>query len=248
MPLLSVIIIVKNEADRIETCLRSVAWADEIIVLDSGSVDDTVERCKKYTNKIFIMDWPGFGLQKNRALEKATSDWILSIDADECVDEKFQKEIADVLRNSNPNIYAYSFPRFSSYLGKTLKHGDWKNDYCVRLFKRGYAHFSDDIVHEKIIISDHRIKQLKSPIYHETFINLEQILEKINLYSTLTAKIKHEKGERGSLRKAVWHGVWTFLRSYVIKRGFLDGREGFMLAVSNAEGAYYKYLKMIFIK
>lgn len=246
-PKISVIIITKNEASRIEACLRSVAWADEIIVLDSGSTDNTVELCKDYTDRIFITDWPGFGPQKNRALEKATGDWVLSIDADEQVSNTLHHEIYSLLQ-SNPSFTAYAIPRLSSYLGKTLRHGDWKNDYCVRLFRRNEAHFTNDSVHEKLQVTNGKTGKLKNPLHHETFISLEQVLEKINSYSTLSAKAKHIKGQRSTLLKAVGRGFWTFFRCYILKCGFLDGREGFMLAVSNAEGTYYRYLKIMYLK
>lgn len=244
---LSVTIITKNEANRIEACLRSIAWADEIIVLDSGSTDDTVALCKKYTDQIFVTDWPGFGAQKNRALGKATGDWILSIDADEQISDALRDEIR-ILLQSNPSCTAYTILRLSSYLGKTLHHGDWTNDYCVRLFRRNCAQFTNDLVHEKLQVLQGKIGKLKNPLYHQTFISLEQILEKVNHYSTLSAQAKYNKGRRATLFKAIMHGLWTFFRCYILKRGFLDGREGFMLAVSNAEGTYYRYIKMMYLR
>ncbi len=246
MTQLSITIITKNEASRIEACLRSVAWADEIIVLDSGSTDDTVAICKQYTDKIFITDWPGFGAQKNRALEKAAGDWIFSIDADEQISEGLRDEIK-VLIKSDAVYSAYAIPRLSSYLGKTLHHGDWKNDFCVRLFKRGEAQFTADSVHEKLQVSNKKIGKLKNPLYHATFTSLEQVLEKVNSYSTLSASAKYHKGQRATLFKAIGHGLWAFFRGYILKRGFLDGAEGFMLAVSNAEGTYYRYVKMMYL-
>lgn len=242
---LSIIIITKNEAERIDACLQSVAWADEIIVLDSGSTDNTVEKCQQYTDKIFITDWPGFGPQKNRALEKASGDWVFSIDADEHMTPLLADEIRRVI---TANAYdAYVVPRLSSYCGKTLKHGDWRNDHCLRLFRRGRAHFSNDSVHEKLLLNpDARTAQLKNSLHHQTFTSLQQMLEKMNSYSSLSASAKYAAGKRASLATAIGHGLWTFLRGYVLKGGFLDGREGFMLAVSNAEGTYYRYLKMVY--
>ncbi len=246
MTRLSITIITKNEAPRIEACLRSIAWADEIIVLDAGSTDDTVAICKKYTDKVVVTDWPGFGPQKNRALEKATSDWILSIDADEQVSEGLRDEVMALIK-SDASCSAYAIPRLSSYLGKTLRYGDWRNDYCVRLFKRGCAQFTNDSVHEKLQVPSGKIGKLKNPLYHATFTSLEQVLEKVNSYSTLGAAAKYNKGQRATLLKAIGRGLWTFFRGYILKRGFLDGREGFMLAVSNAEGTYYRYIKMMYL-
>lgn len=247
-PLLSVIVITKNEALRIEACLQSVQWADEIVVLDSGSTDDTLVRCKKYTDAIYSTDWPGFGVQKNRALEKATGKWVLSIDADEQLSPALQTEIREIVQSEGA-YPAYILRRISSYLGKTLRHGDWSNDYCLRLFKRGSAQFTTESVHEKLQLhhsENQKIGRLKNPLYHQTFISVEQIIDKINHYSTLSAAEKYKKGQRASLGKAIGHGLWTFFRCYILKRGFLDGREGFMLAVSNAEGTYYRYIKMMY--
>ncbi len=244
MPTISVIIITKNEATRIEACLRSIAWADEIIIIDSGSLDATIDICKKYTQHIFSADWPGFGAQKNRALQKASGDWILSIDADEEVSDALRDEIRTVIAN-NPAYIAYSLRRISSYLGKTLHHGDWGNDNVVRLFQRHKAEFSLDLVHEKVLV-DGAIGKLQHPLYHKTFVSLEQIIDKMNSYSSLSAQAKHANGQRATLRKAIGRSIWTFFRGYVLKLGFLDGREGFMLAVSNAETTYYRYLKLIY--
>lgn len=244
---LSVIIITKNEAARIDACLRSVAWADEIVIFDSGSDDDTVARCQAYTNKIFVTDWPGYGAQKNRALEKATGDWILSLDADEQLSAELAQEIRAAI-SSTTQCSAYTMPRLSSYLGKFLRHGDWSNDQCTRLFRRNAARFSEDPVHERLNMLNGNIGKLKNPVYHETFSSLAQMLDKLNNYSTLSAKAKHERGQRSSLSKAIGHGLWTFFRCYILKKGFLDGREGFLLAISNAEGTYYRYLKMLYLK
>lgn len=246
MPTISVIIITKNEANRIEACLRSVTWADEIIIVDSGSTDNTLDICRQYTDRIFVMDWPGFGPQKNRALQKASGDWVLSIDADEQISDALREEILATVAHAN--CCAYSLLRFSSYLGKTLHHGDWANDRCVRLFQRTAAYFSNDIVHERLIVSDGIIGKLHQPLYHQSFTSLEQVLEKVNSYSSLTAQMRYAQGKRSTLGKALVHGLWTFFRGYVLKRGFLDGREGFMLAVSNAEGTYYRYVKMMYQK
>jgi glycosyltransferase involved in cell wall biosynthesis len=244
---LTVIIITKNEAARIDACLRSVAWAHEIVVMDSGSTDDTVARCQAYTDKVFVTDWPGYGAQKNRALAKASGDWVLALDADEQLSDELAQEIRSIIAG-NATHTAYSMPRHSSYLGKFLRHGDWANDRCTRLFRRGAASFSEDPVHERLNVPDGQIGKLKHPLYHETFSSLAQMLDKLNSYSTLSAQAKHAKGQRSSVWKAIGHGVWTFFRGYILKRGFLDGREGFLLAVSNAEGTYYRYLKMLYLK
>lgn len=240
---LSVIVIVKNEESTIRECLASVAWADEIIVLDSGSTDQTVAICKEYTEHVYETDWPGFGPQKNRALEYASNEWVLSIDADERISYDLQTEIKRVIQM--PKRYdAYSMPRRSNYCGRYMKHSGWWPDHVVRLFRRGKAEFSDDLVHERIIVQG-KVGKLKEPIIHESLLTLEQILDTMNSYSTAGAKMMAEEQQQASLCKAICHGTWTFIRTYFLRAGFLDGKEGFMLAISNAEGTYYRYLKLM---
>ncbi|MFI4849021.1 MAG: glycosyltransferase family 2 protein [Gimesia chilikensis] len=240
---LSVIVIVKNEESTIRECLASVAWADEIIVLDSGSSDQTVAICKEYTEHVYETDWPGFGPQKNRALEYASNEWVLSIDADERISYDLQTEIKRVIQM--PKRYdAYSMPRRSNYCGRYMKHSGWWPDHVVRLFRRGKAEFSDDLVHERIVVQG-RVGKLKEPIIHESLLTLEQILNTMNSYSTAGAKMMAEEQQQASLCKAICHGTWTFIRTYFLRAGFLDGKEGFMLAISNAEGTYYRYLKLM---
>lgn len=242
---LSIIVIVKNEESSIRDCLSSVVWADEIIVLDSGSTDKTVEICKEFTDQVYETDWPGFGPQKNRALQYATKEWVLSIDADERISYDLQTEIKRVIQM--PQRYdTYSMPRRSNYCGRYMKHSGWWPDRVVRLFQRGKAHFSDDLVHERIIVEG-RTGKLKEPIIHESLLTIEQVLNTMNSYSTAGAKMLAEEHQTAGLSKAILHGLWTFLRTYFFRAGFLDGKEGFMLAISNAEGTYYRYLKLMVI-
>ena len=239
---LSVIIITKNEGLNIRACLESVSWADEIIVVDSGSQDDTVAICREFTPHVYIHDWPGFGAQKNRALNYASKNWVLSLDADERISPELKKEIQAVLQEKRED--AYEIPRLSSFCGRYIHHSGWRPDYVTRLFKRSAGKFSDDLVHERVIINGTTGK-LRQSILHESFRNTEQLLDKINHYSTASALMLHQKGRTATLKKAVTHAVWAFLRTYILRAGFLDGREGFMLAVSTAEGTYYRYVKLM---
>ncbi len=239
---LSVIIIAKNEAHAIGKCLESVSWADEIVVVDSGSTDGTVEICENQGAKVVMTDWPGFGPQKNRALDLATSDWVLSLDADEYVSEELAREIRDAVSASG--AVAYSIPRSSSYCGKYMRHSGWWPDRVTRLFRRGRARFSDDLVHERLIVEGHTGK-LSNPLMHEAFTDLSEVLQKMDSYSSAGAVRMAGKGKQSSLGAAVLKGMWAFFRTYILQAGFLDGREGFMLAVSNAEGTYYRYLKLM---
>ena len=241
---LSVIIITKNEADVIERCLRSVAWADEIIVVDGNSSDDTAALARGLGAKgDNAPDWPGFGPQKNRALALATGDWVLSLDADEWVTPELREEIVQAIAAAD-RLPAYRMPRLSSYCGRTMHHSGWWPDHVTRLFQRGVARFSDDLVHEKLLV-DGVTGSLRQPLRHEAIRDLDDALAKMTAYSTAGAAMMHTRGKSSSLTSAIVHGLWTFIRTYVLRAGFLDGREGFMLAVSNAEGAYYRYLKLM---
>jgi glycosyltransferase involved in cell wall biosynthesis len=239
--MLSVIVITKNEAQHIARCLQSIAWADEIIVLDSGSDDDTVNICKRFTEQVFVTDWPGFGPQKQRALDKAQHDWVLSLDADEEVSDALKQEIQKAMLQSNVN--GFEIPRLSSYCGKQIQHAGWWPDYVLRLFRRDAGHFTDDVVHERVLVEG-KIHRLKSPILHEAFVDPEEVLHKINSYSSLGAQKLLSQGKNASVGLAVGKGLWTFIRTYFLKAALLDGAEGLMLAISNAEGSYYKYLKL----
>lgn len=242
---LSIILITQNEAANIDACLQSVAWADEIIVVDSGSTDDTVARCQSYGAKVFThVDWPGFGRQKNRALDYATQDWVFSIDADERVTPELRAAIESAM--AQPQFSAYRLSRLSNYCGRFMRHSGWYPDQIVRLFRRGTARFNDALVHETIVI-DGQAGLLSGELLHYSYDNLEQVLEKTNRYSTAAAKMKFEQGKSSSLTGAVLRGLWTFFRTYVLRRGFLDGRQGFMVAVSNAEETYYRYLKLMLL-
>lgn len=238
---ISVIIITKNEEQDIKKCLESVKWADEIIVLDSGSTDNTVRICKEYTEKVYQTDWPGFGIQKNRALEKATGNWVLSIDSDEWLPDNLISEIKHII-SDNKNA-SYYIPRRSYYLGKLIKFGHWRGDKVLRLFKNKYAKFSSDKVHERII-AVHPSKITKNYILHNSFKNHEEVLNKVDQYSTYGAEIKFKKKKQASIFTAISHSLFAFIKSYFIKAGFLDGAEGFMLALSFAEGTFYRYVKL----
>jgi glycosyltransferase involved in cell wall biosynthesis len=240
--MLSVIVITKNESDHIGACLQSVSWADEIIVLDSGSEDDTVEIAKCYTTSVFITDWPGFGIQKQRALDKAQGEWILSIDADEVVSSELRAEIEKALQQDQFN--GYNIPRISSYCGRQIRHGGWWPDYVLRLFRRNVAYFTESVVHERIVVQG-ETSELSAPLIHDAFVNLDEVLQKANSYSSLGAQMLYQKGVQSSMSKALFKAIWIFIRTYWLKAAFLDGRQGLMLSISNAEGTYYKYLKLL---
>lgn len=241
---LSVIIITKNAEAYIRQCLESVKWANEIIVIDSGSTDKTLLICQEYTQNTFEADWPGYGPQKNRALAKANSEWILSIDADEWLSPESTLEIQQQLQN--PTADAYEMPRRNMYCGKFIKHGDVGKDIVLRLFKRGYGKLSDDKVHERTIITG-TIGKLKQPLLHNSYRNLDELLSRLNTYTSLSANARYHQGKKASLTKAITHSIWAFLKAYVFRLGFLDGRMGFIVAVSSAESSYYRYAKLLLL-
>ncbi|HUW25624.1 MAG TPA: glycosyltransferase family 2 protein [Gallionella sp.] len=243
---LSVILITRDEAANIRACLESVVWADEIIVVDSGSTDGTAEICRGFGAQVYVHDWPGFGVQKNRALGYAGKEWVLSIDADERVTPGLRAAIEAVLRSDADTCSAYRVSRLSSYCGRFMRHSGWYPDRIVRLLRRGTAHFSDDLVHERLLVEG-GIGQLDGELLHYAFDNMEEVLHKIDRYSTAGAQMLHRRGRKVTLGGAVLRGLWSFVRTYVLRRGFLDGREGFMLAISNAEGTYYRYLKLMLL-
>ena len=242
---LSVVIITKNEESAIEACLESVTWADEIIILDSGSEDRTVEICRRYTDRVYETDWPGFGPQKNRALEKATGDWILSLDADERISPKLKEEILQVISDSAAPE-AFEMPRLSSFCGRPIRHSGWWPDYITRLVRRGRARFSDDLVHERLVVEG-TTKRLASPILHEAFDSLEDVIQTMNRYTTAGAEMMRRRGESSSLYRAITHGLWAFFYTWIGRGGFLDGREGFLVALYNAEHTFYRYAKRLYL-
>lgn len=240
--MLSIVIITKNESAHIGQCLESVKWADEIIVLDSGSDDDTVNQCLQYTDKVYQTDWPGFGIQKQRAVNKAQGQWVMSIDADEMITPDLKLEIVEATRQTEFN--AYKIPRLSNFCGQQIHHSGWWPDYTVRLFRRHFGQFTNDPVHETVTVEG-KVGRLKNPLLHDTYTDLEEMLDKMNNYSSLSAGMLYQAGRRSSLGKAVLRAFWAFFRTYIIRAGFLDRRYGLMLAISNAENTYYKYLKLL---
>jgi glycosyltransferase involved in cell wall biosynthesis len=243
---LSVIIIAKDAEATVRRCLDSVAWADEIVVVESGSNDRTADICRELGAKVYqTPDWPGFGPQKNRALDLARGDWVLSLDSDEWVTAELRAEITRVTASPGGKS-AFRIPRYSSFCGRFMHHSGWWPDHVTRLFRRGTARFSDDLVHERLIVNG-EVGAIAQSILHETVTDLDQMLAKMNSFSSASARMFHERGRRASLISALWHGGWTFIRTYFLRAGFLDGREGLMLAIANAEGSYYRYLKLMLL-
>lgn len=238
---LSVAIIARNEERNLRACLASVAFADEIVVVDHASTDRTVSIAREHGARVIeTSNWPGFGAQKNRALDACTGEWILSLDADERVSPQLRGEIECVL--AQPRFDVYEMPRRSTYCGRFMRHGGWHPDYVRRLLRRGAARFSDATVHETLV-TDRPVGRLRAPLLHYSFRTMDEVIAKMNRYSSDSAAALAARGQAPGLASAIAHGFAAFLRTYVFKLGFLDGRRGFLLAVSNAEGSYYRYVK-----
>ncbi|MBU3630682.1 glycosyltransferase family 2 protein [Polynucleobacter sp. AP-Melu-500A-A1] len=244
MPTLSVILITRNEESNLDDCLASLEGiAQQIVVVDSNSTDRTLEIANKHGALMaYPIDWPGFGPQKNRALDLATCDWVLSLDADERLTPALKSEILTAIHHS-AHVDCFAIPRLSWYCGRFIRHSGWSPDYVDRLFKRGTARFSDDVVHERLIPQG-TVAKLKNPMLHYSFMNYAQVLEKLNRYSTASAEQAFAQGKTSNPLKAVLHGIWAFVRTYILRAGFLDGPQGFALAISNGQGTYYRYMKL----
>jgi glycosyltransferase involved in cell wall biosynthesis len=237
---LSAIVIARNEAAKIEACLDSVAFCDERIVVDSGSDDATVALAEAKGARVVQHAWEGFGPQKNFALSLAQGEWVLSLDADERVSPELASQIAQAVSGGQAD--GYEMPRLSSFCGRPMRHSGWYPDYVLRLFRRGRARFSDDLVHERVICGG-KVARLSAPLIHHPVERLEDALSRMDRYSTAGADMLVQSGRRVSFMTGILRGWWAFVRTYILRLGFLDGREGFLLAVANAEGTYYRYMK-----
>lgn len=239
---LSVAIIARNEAHRIARCLQSVSFADQIVVLDSGSTDDTVAIARGLGADVEVTpDWPGFGPQKNRALARCRYRWVLSIDADEQVSDALAAEILRVLREApaEATVAGYWLRRSSRYCGQVIRHGLWGNDRVLRLFERQRGRFTDARVHESLVC-DGETRVLEGILVHDSVDSPEDARSKARRYAFLGAEALRARGRGGSLQGGV-HAGWSFVRGYLLRAGFLDGRFGLTLARLNAAGTFWKY-------
>ncbi|NOK50985.1 glycosyltransferase [Burkholderia thailandensis] len=243
-PTLGVALIAHNAAARLAECLDALAFADDIVVVDGGSTDATVDIAKAHGARVMVAaDWPGFGPQKNRAVAALDTDWVLSIDTDEIVTPELAASIQAAIRA--PRAPVYALDRLSSFCGSWVRHSGWYPDWLPRLFKRGAARFSDDPVHERLVFDEPSAK-LDGKLLHYSYEDFETVLRKLDAYSSAGAAQRRAAGKRGGLAKAIGRGAWAFVRTYLLRRGFLDGRAGFMIAMFNAETVYYRFLKLGF--
>ena len=237
----SVTIITKNEEKNIGRCLESVKWADEIVIVDSGSTDKTLKICRKYNCKIIESEWLGFGKTKKFAVDSATNNWILSIDADEEVTPDLKKEILGIL--DNPEFNGYKIKRKSFYINKWINHCGWNKEYKLRLFNKQFGNFNEQMVHESVKLNG-KIAKINEILKQYTYPNISSHLQKIDRYSKLSATELFKNGKKTSIFMAILKGKIKFLQMYFLQLGFLDGKEGFILSLNSAYGVYLKYLKL----
>ncbi|MCB5161929.1 glycosyltransferase family 2 protein [Marinomonas algarum] len=240
---LSAALIVKNEAKNLKVCLDSLTgWVDDIIILDSGSTDDTQAIAEKYTSHFYVKsDWKGFGLQRQAAQNYVSTDYVLWIDADEVVTEELKNSILTAI-NENKKQTAYSINRKSWVFGRFIEHSGWYPDRVTRLYKVNEGRYSDDLVHEKVLLDKQIIvENLQGDLTHYTYDDLHHYLVKSASYAKLSADQKEQRGKKTSLSNASLHAFGCFVKMYLLKRGFLDGKQGFLLAVLSAHSTFVKY-------
>jgi len=239
---ISATIITFNEQDNLPRALQSLGCCDEIVVVDSGSTDRTVELARSFGARVIERDWPGYARQKNFAAEKAEHDWILALDADESLSEELQRELAEIQRRGC-GFDAYSCPRLAQYRGKWIRHSGWYPDRKVRFYDRRKARWVGDYVHESVRV-DGSLGTLDGDLLHYTCPSFARHIESVNRYTTLAAQEMTAAGRSVGVARMLAAPPWAFVRSYLLQRGFLDGREGFLIASMAAFYVFAKYVKV----
>ena len=239
---ISVAIICFNEEKKIERCLQSVSWADEIVILDSHSTDQTVAICKKFTDKVLVHDFDGHIQQKNRVLEHCENDWVFSIDADEVVTDKLKTEIQALKKELElTDISGFFVNRKIKYLGKWIKHSNWYPDYKLRLFRKSKAKWGGVNPHDQIIL-DGKDSRLSSELEHYSYDSVSDHLRTVDNFTSIISKEYYKKGKRASIINLTLRPIYGFTKSYFIKRGFLEGKRGLIIAIIDS---YYVFLKFV---
>lgn len=242
---LSIVIAARNEERNISDCVHSASFADEVIVLDSGSTDRTAELAREAGATVVTTDWPGYGPQQRRGFALARGDWVLSLDADERISASLQREI---LRTITVSLHdGYRIPRLSELCGRFIHHGGWRPDYTLRLARREKAGFTDHFLHAHMTVKG-TVGQLRYSLIHHSYPDVSDMLEKLDRYSSGHARDMAARGRDSSVFGAALRGAWAFVRTYVLRLGMLDGGHGLMLAIYNAEYTYYKYLKLAYMR
>ncbi len=239
---LSVAIITKNEAENMPDCLGSIKFADQIVVVDSGSTDDTVKIASDFGCDVFIEEWRGFGSQKQFAIDKCKHRWVLVLDADERIPFETAMAIGDIVSKGSDDVAGYSFPRKNWFQGRWIKHL-WGGDRIVRLFQKDLGRMTSATVHESVEVNGH-VEALDVPIEHFTESNLSRILIKIDHYSTLGAQEAFDEGRKATIWSAIFRADLTFFQNYFLKLGILDGPQGLILSVADSINKFFKYAKL----
>lgn len=244
-PTLTIVIVAKDEARNIAECVASASFADEVLVLDSGSADRTAALATEAGARVVQTDWPGYGPQVARGFRLATGDWVLSLDADERITDALRSEVLTAIRSSA--FDGYRIPRLSEFCGRFIHHSGWRPDLTLRLSRRELAGFTEHFLHAHMTVNG-RIGNLGNALIHFSYPDIHDVLEKLDRYSSGNARDMLAAGESAGVGKAAIHGFFAFVRTYFLRLGFLDGRHGLMLAIYNAEYTYYKYIKLMFLK
>ena len=239
-PRLSVVLVTRNEEDRLRAALESVAWADEIVVVDAESDDKTVTIAREFTDHVVVRPWPGYAVQKNVAIDLATGDWILSLDADEVVSAELTAEIRRVLAADGP-ADGYSVPRRNIFWGRWVRHGGLYPDWQLRLFRRGRGRFVERAVHESVTV-DGRVERLSGHLEHRSYRDVGDFLARADRYAALAAADAVAQGRRAGVRNLVLRPLGRFVSMYVVRGGVLDGWRGFLLA---SLYAYYVLIRAV---
>lgn len=243
MPQLSVTVIALNQEANIGECLASVSFADEIVVVDTGSTDRTVELARAYTDRVVIAPWEGFGRTKNYALDQARGEWVFSLDTDERVVPALQEEILAVVRAHNP-LNGYRVPRKNYFCGRWIRHLGWYPDYTLRLFRRDQGRFRDREVHEEVVVAG-PLGTLTTPLEHYSYKSVSDYVTRMDRYARLAAQELAKAGRRPYPGELFFRPFFSFLHLYFIRRGFLEGTPGYTLAVLMS---MYKFLKYYYLR
>jgi glycosyltransferase involved in cell wall biosynthesis len=243
VPPVTATVITKDEADSIADALKSLSWADEIIVVDAESTDQTVAIARQYTDRVYVRAWTGYVDQKNYAASLATHDWIFSLDADERVPEALRAEIRALLA-SEPRIPGFKMPRVSFYLGRWMRTTDMYPDYQLRLYDRRHAQWDGMHVHESVKLTSGQAGYLKSELQHYPYKDLSEHLIRMDRYTTLAARQMFEKGKRATRLELLLHPAIAFARNYIVKGGFRDGKPGLIVSLVNSYYVMLKFAKL----
>lgn len=241
--MLSIMIICQNEESHIEDCLKSIKFADEIVIVDSGSTDTTLDICAKYTDLIYHQEWLGMNKQKAFTLSKTNGDWVLNIDADERVTPELEQEIKGIVADQNNPVDGYYIPRKAYYLGKWLDYGGWTPDYKLRLFKKGRGNWQGIDPHDQVVVDGKTVK-LKNPILHYSFCDLSDHLFRINQYTSTAAEELNKKNKKAGFSTITLHWFFAFIKSFFLKKGYKEGTRGLIQAILISTGVALKYAKL----